>query len=177
MRTLELRPPRPFFCICSVAVASISALLPTSAAAYDWNFNIFDDPGAYRLMLSPYTGHFRPSPEHQPVYALGLERQRDDGRIAGAAYFRNSFGQPSAYAYVGQHYANIGGVPQWTAQWSVGVLYGYVGKYKTKVPLNVGGFAPGAVLSTGWQFTKSTSAELHMLGDAGVMLQFSQRLP
>jgi hypothetical protein len=122
-------------------------------------------------------GHFRPSPEHKHVYALGLERQRDDGRLVGAAYFRNSFGQPSAYAYVGQHVDGIWGVPQWTAQWTAGLLYGYKGKYKKKVPLNFNGYSPGAVLSTGWRFTPATSAELHLLGDAGVMLQFSYRLP
>jgi hypothetical protein len=177
MRYPTCRPERPFFFIC-IAVAAVAALTsPTTARAYDWNFNIFDDPGSYRLMVSPITGHFRPSPEHKHVYALGLERQRDDGRIVGAAYFRNSFGQPSAYVYVGHHFEGVFGVPQWNAQWSAGLLYGYVGKYKNKVPLNVNGFSPGALISTGWQFTKSTSVELHMLGDAAVMLQLSYRLP
>ena len=186
------RPQRPFFFIrfavtaFAVAVAiAVVIFSPATARAHDWNrdwnhdwnYNIFNDPGGYRLMVSPYTGHFRPSPEHKPVYALGLERQRDDGRILGAAYFRNSFGQPSAYVYLGQHYDGIFGVPQWNAQWSAGLLYGYVGKYKNKVPLNVNGFSPGALVSTGWQFTKSTAVELHMLGDAAVMLQVSYRLP
>jgi hypothetical protein len=170
------RPAGPFFFIC-IAAAIAFAACPGTAKAYDWNFNIFDDPGSYRLMVSPYMGHFRPSPEHKPVWALGVERQRNDGRVAGAAYFRNSFGQPSGYVYVGQHYDGIWDTPQWTAQWTAGLLYGYVGKYKKKVPLNVNGFSPGAVLSTGWQFTKDASAELHLLGDAGVMLQLSYRLP
>ena len=179
MRYPTRRPERPFFFICIAAISAVTAITacPTTARAHDWNYNIFDDPGTWRVMVSPYTGHFRPSPEHRPVYALGLQRQRDDGRIAGAAYFRNSFGQPSAYVYVGQHYENILGVPQWTAQWTAGVLYGYVGKYKNKVPLNVGGFSPGAVLSTGWKLTPRASAELHLLGDAAVMLQLSYQLP
>ncbi len=153
-------------------------MAPAKAVAYDWDFNIFDEPGSNHLLASPYMGHFRPSVEHKHVYALGYERRRErDNRIAGAAYFRNSFGQPSAYVYVGQRYEGIWGVPQWTTQWSAGLLYGYKGKYANKVPLNHNGFSPGAVVSTGWQFTKNTALDLHMLGDAGVMFQFSVRLP
>ena len=33
--------------------------------------------------------------------ALGAERQGDTGWLYGGSYFSNSFGQPSAYAYVG----------------------------------------------------------------------------
>lgn len=152
----------------------------TAARAYDWtdlNYNIFNDPGQWRLLGSPYMGHFRPSEEHQPVWALGVERRRDsDGRLVGAAYFSNSFGQPSAYLYVGRHVDHVFGVPQWTAQITGGLLYGYRGKYESKVPMNVNGFAPGLVVSTGWQFTKDFSSELHLLGDAGVMWQLSWRL-
>ena len=58
-------------------------------------------------------------------------------------------------------------------QASAGVLYGYKGKYKDKVALNVGGFAPGALVGLGWKFDEQSSATLHLLGDAAVMLQLS----
>lgn len=165
------RPQGPFFFICIAVVATLGS--PARAA----DLNIFDEPGHWSVLGSPYTGHFRPSPEHKKVWALGVERHRDDGMLAGAAYFRNSFGQPSAYVYVGRSYEGIFGEPRWTAQWSAGLLYGYKGKYKNKVPLNVNGFSPGALVSTGWKLTNDVSASLHLLGDAGVMLQFGWRLP
>jgi hypothetical protein len=172
MRDLPSRPQGPFFFICIAVVFTGS---PIQARAAD--FNIFEGPGHYSLIASPYMGHFRPSPEHRHVYALGLERRRDDGLLGGAAYFRNSFGQPSAYAYIGRSYAGFFGEPRLTAQWTAGLLYGYKGKYKNKVPLNVNGFSPGAVISAGWRFSKDLSTEFHLLGDAGLMVQLSYRLP
>ena len=46
------------------------------------------------LTLSPSTIHFNPSDDHRHVWLVGLERERDNGLVAGIAYFSNSFGQP-----------------------------------------------------------------------------------
>lgn len=127
--------------------------------------------GHWRAIASPYTLHWRPSDEHRHVYALGLERQSSDHWLLGASYFRNSFGQPSAYTYLGRRSDGVLAEPKLFFQWSVGVLYGYKGKYKSKVPLNLNGFAPGGVVSLGWQFDARRSVALHALGDAGVMIQ------
>jgi len=128
-------------------------------------------------VVSPYTLHFRPSEEHKTVWAIGVERQRDDGWLAGATYFRNSFGQPSGYLYVGQRYRGLFDRPPLYFQWSAGLMYGYKDKYEDKVPLNSNGFAPGAVASLGWQFDRHFSAQLNLLGDAGLMLQLSYDWP
>lgn len=130
-------------------------------------------PGHWRLLVSPFSKHFRYSAEHKYVWALGAERQRDDGWLAGASYFTNSFGQPSAYGYVGKRWVGLLGEPQLFAQASAGVLYGYRGAYQTKVPLNYNGFSPGALVSLGWQFTEKAAVTAHLLGDAALMLQFS----
>jgi hypothetical protein len=37
----------------------------------------------------------------------------------------------------------------------------------------VNGFSPGALVSMGWQFERRASAAVHLLGDAGLMLQLS----
>lgn len=130
-------------------------------------------PGHWRALVSPFSLHFRYNPKHEYVWALGMERQRDDNWLAGASYFSNSFGQPSAYLYVGKRYPQVFGQPKLFAQWSAGLLYGYRGEFENKVPLNYNGFSPGALVSLGWQFNKQTSATLHMLGDAGMMVQLS----
>jgi len=129
--------------------------------------------GYWRAAVAPYAPHFRYSEEHQPVVAVALERQRPDNWLAGFSLFRNSFGQPSAYAYVGRQHPGLLGQERLFFQWSAGILYGYVGKYKDKVALNVGGFAPGALVGLGWQFNRNAAATAHLLGDAGVMFQFS----
>jgi hypothetical protein len=133
-----------------------------SAAAQQW-----------RMVVSPFTRHWRPSEEHQPVWAIGLERQNADGSLVGASFFSNSFGQDCTYVYYGERTTGFWGQPKLFAQWSAGVIYGYRGKYEDKLPLNTKGFAPGALVSVGWNFDRSSSAALHLLGDAGVMLQLA----
>jgi hypothetical protein len=132
--------------------------------------------GHWRIAFSPYAHHFNYNPEHRHVWALGIERQRPDDWLAGVSYFRNSFGQPSAYAYVGKQFQALFGQEQLFGQLNAGLMYGYRGKYQRKVPLNVNGFSPGALVSVGWRFSKDTSVTAHLLGDAGVMFQFAYEL-
>jgi hypothetical protein len=129
--------------------------------------------GYWRAAIAPYAPHFRPSDEHTDVWAIGIERQRPDRWLAGFSYFRNSFGQPSAYAYIGQRDTGLLDTEPLFFQWSAGVLYGYKGKYKDKVALNLAGFAPGALVGLGWQFNRNASVTAHLLGDAAVMFQFA----
>ena len=151
---------------------AVAAAAPPGAARADPSDDILG-PGQWRLVVSPYSHHFRYSAEHRYVWALGVERQRDDDWLAGASYFRNSFGQPSAYAYVGKRFPALWGEPRLFAQASAGMLYGYRGKYKDKVPLNYNGFSPGALVGMGWQFNKQMAVTAHLLGDAALMIQLS----
>lgn len=136
----------------------------------------WNGPGHWRLLASPYTQHYHYSVDHRPVWAVGAEWQSDDLWLAGVSYFSNSFGQPSAYAFVGHRSENLFGDPRVFFQWSAGPMYGYVGKYKSKVPLDVMGFSPGAVLTLGWKVDRNVSFAVHALGDAGLMFQLSYDL-
>jgi len=131
------------------------------------------EPNHWRLVASPYTHHFRYSAEHRPVWALGIERQHEDGWLGGATYFSNSFGQPSGYLYLGRRHEDLFGIDPLFAQWSAGLMYGYKGKYQTKVPLNYNGYSPGVLVTAGWRFNEQQSVALHLLGDAAVMLQLA----
>lgn len=121
------------------------------------------------LSVSPFTYHFHPSDEHEYVYQIGLLKRLKDNWIVGGAYFSNSFGQPSGYVYVGQRYENFADFERWYLQWNVGVLYGYVGEYKDKVPFNYKGFSPGFVPSVGYKFTDRIYGELDLLGNSALM--------
>ena len=138
----------------------------------DWTTG-WDSGTSWRVYSSPYTYHYSNDPDHKHVYSIGLERQRADGFTFGGSYFRNSFGQPSAYAYVGQRFDRLAGVEPLFAQVTGGLLYGYKEPYNHKVPLNYHGFSPGIVPSVGWQFTPVLSAQLNFLGNSALMIQFS----
>jgi len=159
-----------------VATGSVVAQTTPSSAPTP-STPALDAPAAdgdfWRVVFSPYTYHFSSDPDHEAVYAIGLERQRSDKWLWGATYFSNSFGQPSGYLYFGQHYADLFSVDKLFAQWTVGLLYGYKYPYEDKVPFNHNGFSPGAVVSLGWQFTRQFSMSANLLGTAGLMLQMS----
>ena len=125
------------------------------------------------FMYSPFTHHFDASPEHRYVWLMGVERERADRRVSGVTYFSNSFGQPSTYIYPwGQNHPNVAGVDGLFVKWSAGLLYGYVGAYKDKVPLNVGGFSPAIIPSIGYE-RAGYSTQINLLGTAGLMWQIS----
>jgi hypothetical protein len=66
----------------------------------------------------------------------------------------------------------LDGVQGLFAKWSGGLLYGYVEPYENKVPLNVNGFSPAIIPSIGYE-KQGYSAQLNLLGTAGLMLQFN----
>ena len=129
------------------------------------------------LILSPYTYHFSYSPEHRPVHLVGYVHHLPGGTFCGASLFTNSFGQPSVYAYIGKTYNNFwSGHPNVYAEVSAGILYGYVGQYKNKVPLNVHGFSPAIIPSIGYRFTEKDSASIYLLGNSALMFGYSRML-
>ena len=160
--------------VAQPAVAGVSDELDTAWSRIT-DMSAWSEPGDWHILASPYTMHWRPSPEHRHVVALGLERISPDRWLSGGSLFRNSFGQPSAYLYLGRRTQDLLGQPSLFAQWSAGLLYGYRGRYESKVPMNINGFAPGAVVSLGWQVDRAVTLTAHALGDAGVLFQVGWR--
>jgi len=172
-------------CCCPEAVIAQTTSTTAPAGGYagmlsgivdwfrmDWTTG-WEQGSTMRLMTSPYTYHFSEDPNHKYVYMIGLERQRSDGFTVGGTFFRNSFGQPSTYLYIGQRFDRLGGVERAFAQITGGLLYGYKDPYQNKVPFNHRGYSPGLVPSIGWQFTRTYSAQIDVLGNSAVMFQFS----
>lgn len=166
--------------LCGLLLAFAGVFGSTLAHAYDWGdgFNLSSREGdRINLMVSPYTLHFHPSDEHKYVWLLGMERERANGAIAGAAFFSNSFGQDSAYIFPwGEIYRGVLDQPRLYAKWTAGLLYGYRGKYEDKVPFNHGGFSPAIVPALGWEFEGKQQMQVNLLGFNGLMLQFIQPL-
>jgi hypothetical protein len=162
-------------CACAWACAAASAA-GTAQALLEEVLDV-EGPGHWRFAAAPGMLHFNPNPQHRPVWAVALERQRDDRWLYGGSYFSNSFGQDSGYLYLGRQYPGVFDRPQLFAQWSAGLLYGYKGTYRDKVPLNYKAFSPGAVVSLGWRFDPRSSMQINLVGTAGLMLQLSHDWP
>ena len=131
----------------------------------------------WRVVFAPYALHYSGDSDHKPVVLIGLERERPDGIVVGASIFSNSFGQPSTYVFGGQRLYRWSPSDPLYAEWSAGLLYGYVGQYKDKVPLNYKGFSPGITAGVGWQFTPKFAGQIHLLGNAGLLFSILVDLP
>ena len=124
------------------------------------------------LTLSPYTYHWHYNPEHRPVFLGAIDRHVPGNRFCGLALFRNSFGQPAAYIYVGKRWDEFLGQPKLFAKVSAGFIYGYKGKYQDKIPFNDYGIAPVIIPSVGYSFNSHDSAQIMLLGTAGVLFAY-----
>ncbi|MET3918470.1 hypothetical protein ABID97_005301 [Variovorax sp. OAS795] len=136
------------------------------------------EPGteaSWELVVAPFTHHWRKDSEHRHVVLLGLERIESNGSTMGGALFRNSFGQLSAYAYYGHEWDALMGAESLYFKLSGGIIYGYRGRYKDKVPLNVGGFSPAIIPAIGWRFTPKDAIQAAVLGKAGVTFSYDRR--
>ena len=122
------------------------------------------------VQTSLYTRHFHPDPAHQNHQRLiDIEYWRDDGWLAGFAAFKNSFGQPTQYLFVGKRWRPFDSVPRAYLRVAGGLLHGYKGEYRDKVPFNSRGVAPVILPGIGYSGRRFGS-ELIFFGANGVML-------
>ncbi len=127
------------------------------------------------LTLSPYTHHWSYNPNHKPVVLAALERRVAQDRFCGLALFSNSFGQPSTYVYVGKQWEGVLDNPKLFTKVSAGLIYGYKGQYQHKIPFNDYGIAPAIIPSLGWHISPNQSAQVMVLGTAGLLFAYGQR--
>jgi hypothetical protein len=126
------------------------------------------DQGFWYAQTSVYTRHYSPAPEHNNHQDLiGIERNQASGWVFGGATFRNSFRQRSNYAYAGKRYDSS----EYPVYLKVtgGLLQGYRGDYKDKIPLNRYGVAPVIIPSVGTHYGP-LAAELMFLGANAAMV-------
>ena len=131
-----------------------------------------DDHAAARwyVQTSIHTRHFRPAPEHHNTQQLiNVERIRADGWLVGAAAFHNSFGQPSQMLYLGHRWHPLERYPEAHIKLVAGVLHGYKGEYRDKIPFNRSGVAPVVLPAIGWTY-KRFASELIVFGNSGLLL-------
>ena len=136
-----------------------------------------DNGNKLTLSVSPYVQHFNLSGEYDNVWLIGIEREHPNGKLDGIAFFNNSFDQPTVYVFpFGQAYHGIWGVPKLSFKWTAGLLYGYLGEYKKRVPLNYNGFSPAVNIALAYQFTPTWAGQV-MLGGSFLMFMINMRIP
>lgn len=145
-------------------------LLSTPASAFDWSPALEWDHTLVQTSL--YTRHFSPDPEHTNQQDLiSIELHNPDRWLTGAAWFKNSFDQSTWYFYAGREF------PLWQtsqglnirAKLTGGLLRGYRGEYRDKIPFNHLEIAPAALPSLGVQWGQFES-DLIVFGTAGMMV-------
>lgn len=128
--------------------------------------------GTLRFRTSLYTKHFNPKPEHNNHQKLiNLEYVRRDNWLVGGAYFRNSFHQPTEYLYAGHDWTlyQFTNSSRLRATLTAGLIHGYKGEYRDKIPFNKYGVAPAILPIVGIE-TGPVFFEAELFGTAGVML-------
>ena len=165
-----------------VCITSLGTAQAAADGLYDWQpcpNSLAEDGGAqpakkWDLTLSPYTYHWHYSAEHRPVKLVAMDSHVAGGRFCGLAVFTNSFGQTSTYVYVGKQWDGLLGNPKLFTKVSAGLLWGYRGEYKDKIPFNQTGIAPAIIPSLGYTFTPKDSAQAYLLGNAGLLFAYTR---
>ncbi|MBF8222899.1 hypothetical protein [Halomonas sp. 328] len=125
-----------------------------------------------RLQTSLYTTHFSPRDDHNNQQDLiGVEVHDSARWFAGTAWFKNSFDQPTWYFYAGREF------PFWQPSDTLevrgkltgGLIRGYKGEFRDKIPFNRYGIAPALLPSVGVRWER-LDADLIVFGTAGAMV-------
>lgn len=151
-----------------LCIAALAALACASTARAE------DRPAAetaarWYFQTSYYTRHFHEDPAHNNNQRLvNFERIGSDEALVGAAFFYNSFDQPTEYLYVGKMWRPFARAPQVHVKLTGGLIHGYKQDYRDKIPYNEHGVAPAILPSIGIS-GRNFATEVTLFGIAGVM--------
>lgn len=129
------------------------------------------------VQSSVYTMHYSHNPEHNNQQDLiALELHNPQRWLGGMAWFKNSFNQPTWFWYAGREFPLWQPSDKFTvrAKLAAGLLRGYKGKYRNKIPFNDAGIAPAILPSIGARYGRFES-DLIIYGTAGLMVNVGVR--
>ena len=129
------------------------------------------------LQTSLVNVHFHYDPAHvkYPKLIYG-EYHLSDQWLLGAAAFDNSFGQASQAIFGGWRYRPFPELQPLYLKILGGVVHGYHGQYRDKIPFNHSGVAPVILPSVGYCISRVCS-ELVIVGGAGLLLTLGVTIP
>ena len=113
--------------------------------------------------------HFESSDDHTGSNILvALEARKANDWLYGLSLFDNSFGQFSQYLYAGKSWWFHGNWEGFNAKLTAGLIHGYKGEFKDKIPLNELGVAPGIIPSVGYKKGRF-GGDVVLLGTSAVL--------
>jgi hypothetical protein len=129
------------------------------------------------LQTSLVNIHFNYDPAHvkYPKLIYG-EYHLSDQWLVGAAAFDNSFGQASEAIFGGWRYRPFPELQPLYLKIVGGVVHGYHGQYRDKIPFNHSGVAPVVLPSVGYCISRVCS-EIVIVGGAGLLLTLGVTIP
>ena len=135
----------------------------------------------FYFQFAYYTWHFHYDPDHQQSYLFDMEYRFDkywlEGQwIAGLSLFQNSFGQFSQYAYGALQWRPWQEYPKAYVKVSAGLLHGYSGEYRDKIPFNHYEVAPAIIPSVGYCWSRYCG-EFVLLGANAALFTVGMTVP
>ncbi|HKW80480.1 MAG TPA: sn-glycerol-3-phosphate transporter [Casimicrobiaceae bacterium] len=130
----------------------------------------------FYLQTSLVNIHFHYDPGHvkYPKLLYG-EYRLSDRWLLGAAAFDNSFGQSTQALFGGWRYRPFPEQPFYIKVLG-GLVHGYRGQYRDKIPLNHSGVAPAIIPAFGFCYARFCT-ELIVIGGAGVVTTIGVTIP
>ncbi len=158
-----------------IALNGVVVLLAAGLPLTTWAADSRDVQDAFwSVQTSVYTVHYSPDPDHNNHQQLiCLERHLPDATLWGAATFKHSFGERANYVYYGKRFAL--GQSAFHLKLTGGLLEGYKGEYRDKIPLNRFGVAPVIIPSLEATYGR-VSSDVVLLGAAAAMVTVSFKL-
>lgn len=131
----------------------------------------------FYLQTSVVNLHFHYDPAHvkYPKLLYG-EYHFTDEWLAGAAVFDNSFGQSTQALFGGWRIHPLPELQPLYVKVLGGVIHGYRGQYRDKIPFNHAGVAPVVIPSVGICHARFCS-ELVIIGGAGLLWTVGVTIP
>jgi hypothetical protein len=152
----------------SRAVALLSLLSCMSMAHAD----VFGEGDRVMVEGGPYVYHRIDNSDHnQWPRLVGVEYETGSRWLGGAAAFRNSYYQNSAYVYAGKRWFVPTVNENLYVKLSAGLVYGYKKPYEDKLPVNHNGYGLGIVPALGYQFGRA-NVQLEFVGTDVLAITF-----
>jgi hypothetical protein len=131
--------------------------------------DVFTEGDHLQLYFAPYLIHYYYSSDHNDYpWFTGAEWESASRWEVGAAYFRNSFYQPSGYVYGGKRFIYGSEESHLFLRVTLGAILGYVKPYENKIPINATGIGLGIIPAVGYKY-KRTTVQCAFLGDVAAM--------
>jgi hypothetical protein len=113
--------------------------------------------------------HYDPDDDYKgPRLFVGLSAVKANDWIYGLALFNNSFDQFSQYVYAGKRWNFPGSAENFHAKITAGLIHGYKGEFKDKIPNNGTGIAPAIIPGLGYKKGRF-GGDIYVLGISGLL--------